>query len=399
MIIVGEKEACMTAMEAALDEFRAHFGYKPDGVWEAPGRVNLIGEHTDYNGGLVLPIALPQRTYVALSSRSDNFMRLASTGRDQASLINLTRITRGHPNGWERYPAGVLWALKQRGYDICGVDATFASEVPIGSGLSSSAAIEGAMAVAASDVFNLGLLEDDNGRTILANLCQQAENEIAGAPTGGMDQAAALRSRKGYALFLDCADSSVRHIRFDLAAYGLTLLIIDTEVTHSHSTGKYGYRRADCERACEQLGVSSLREIRMTDLPWILPKLSSPILQKRVRHVVTEIERVRLAVQAIQAEDYLELGKLFQDSHVSLRDDYEVSCHELDLAVVSALEAGALGARMTGGGFGGCAIALVYTQALEATQESIRRTFSKRGYHMPSFLVADPASPARRTEI
>ena len=387
----------MSTIDRAIAEFRTHFSTEPDGVWEAPGRVNLIGEHTDYNGGLVLPIALPQRTYVAAKKRDDKGVRLCSEGMEPGKKLTLDQIEPGNPKGWERYPAGVLWALDEAGYDIAGVDAAFTSDVPVGSGLSSSAAIEGAIGAAASDLFNLGLLKDDKGRAELSAICQRAENHIACAPTGGMDQAASLRSHEGYALNLDCSDGSVRHVPFRLKEAGLALLVIDTHAPHSHSTGEYGARRADCEEACEQLGIDTLREISVDDLPAVLPRLSNERLRKRVRHVVTETERVRLATWAMEANDFVELGRLFVDSHASMRDDYEISCPELDLTVVASLEAGALGARMTGGGFGGSAIALVFEQALASTQEAILQAYENMGFPPPGFIVAQAAGPARRT--
>jgi len=387
----------MTTPETALALFRTHFSREPDGVWEAPGRVNLIGEHTDYNGGLVLPIALPQRTYVAAKKRSDKCVRFVSKGMKPGSRLHLDQIRPGTPAEWDRYPAGVLWALMDAGHEIGGVEAAFVSEVPVGSGLSSSAAIEGAIGAAVSDIYDLGLLVDDRGRAELAEICQKAENHIAGAPTGGMDQAAALRSKQGYALNLDCSDGSVRHVPFRLKEQGLALLVIDTRAKHSHTTGEYGARRADCEQACAQLGIDTLREISPADLPTALARLGNERLRKRVRHVVTETERVRLSVHAMEANDFAELGRLFVDSHASMRDDYEISCPELDLTVVTALEAGALGARMTGGGFGGSAIALVFEQGLESTQQAILDAYREQGFPPPQFIIAQAAGPAQRT--
>ena len=385
----------MTSVTQVLDEFRSRFGGEPEGVWEAPGRVNLIGEHTDYNAGLVLPIALPQRTYVALRRRSDQTIHFSSMGMTSALPMPLDAVKPGNPSGWERYPAGVMWALTQEGYEIPGVDATFASEVPVGSGLSSSAAIEGAIGVALADLCNLGLLDDDSGRARLAQICQRAENHIAQAPTGGMDQAASLRSIEGFALYLDCADSSVRHVPFRLADQGLSLLVIDTRAAHSHTTGEYRRRRADCDEACVQLGIDTLREIATDDLGTALTRLGNDRLRRRVRHIVTEIERVRLAVKAMEANDFTELGRLFVDSHASMRDDYEISCPELDVTVIAALEAGALGARMTGGGFGGSAIALVFDQALDSTKEAICRAYEDQDFRQPQFLIAQAGPPAR----
>ena len=386
----------MTAYATALAEFEAHFGGTPDGVWAAPGRVNLIGEHTDYNAGLVLPIALPQRTYAAVRRRDDDVVAGTSAGMHATLPLALSDIAPGHPADWARYPAGVLWALAEAGYAVGGVDVAFASDVPVGSGLSSSAAIEGAIGAAASDLFDLGLLADDAGRAALATICQRAENHIAGAPTGGMDQAAALRSRQGYALNLDCADASVRHVPFRVHEHGLALLVIDTRAPHSNASNEYGARRADCEQACAELGLDALRELTVPDLATALPRLSHDRLRKRVRHIVTETERVRLAVQAMEADDFTELGRLFVDSHASMRNDYEISCPELDLAVMTALEAGALGARMTGGGFGGSAIALVFQSQLAATQQAITAAYATAGFTAPAYIVAEAGGPAGR---
>ncbi len=389
----------MTALDTAQALFRSHFGGQPDGVWEAPGRVNLIGEHTDYNAGLVLPIALPQRTYAVARRRDDATVVCVSDGMPAAAPVAIDQIAPGRPSGWERYPAGVVWALRQAGHEVGGLDVAFASDVPVGSGLSSSAAIEGAIGAAAADLFGLPLLSDAVGRADLAALCQRAENVIAQAPTGGMDQAASIRAEQGHALYLDCADGSVDHVPFSLEDHGLALLVVDTRVSHSHTTGGYGARRADCERACQLLGLDNLRQIAPVDLSQALARLTEDRLRRRVRHVVTEIERVRLAVQAMRADDFTELGRLFVDSHASLRDDYEVSCPELDATVVAALEAGALGARMTGGGFGGSAVALVYAANVAATQAAIGAAFAANGYAAPSFIVAQAGPPARRTSL
>jgi len=389
------KGMAMMTPDDALGEFRRQFDCEPDGVWAAPGRVNLIGEHTDYNAGLVLPIALPQRTFAAVRRRDDDQVRLVSAGMPPSVPLGLDEIAPGRPADWGRYPAGVLWALREAGYAVTGVDAAFTSEVPVGSGLSSSAAIEGAIAAAASDLNGLDLLADDAGRSTLARICQRAENHIAGAPTGGMDQAASLRSRPGHALYLDCADGSVTHVPFRLAECGLALLVIDTRAEHSNSSGEYGKRRADCERACDRLGIGTLREIDPADLVTELARLDDGRLIRRVRHIVTETERVRLAVQAMEADDFAELGRLFVDSHVSLRDDFEVSCAELDVAVLAALEAGALGARMTGGGFGGSAIALVYENRVGAIKVMIEQSFADHGFTQPHFILAQAGGSAR----
>jgi galactokinase len=386
----------MSTVDTAVNLFASTFGGLPAGVWGSPGRVNLIGEHTDYNAGLVLPIALPQQTYAAAAPRADRVVRLVSDGMGEVVEVGLDEIAPGRPASWARYPAGVLWALARAGHAVGGLDVAFASDVPVGSGLSSSAAIEGAIATAASDLFGLGLLADDAGRATLAGLCQRAENEIALAPTGGMDQAASLRARPGHALGLDCADGHIDHVPFDLAPAGLVLLVIDTRAEHGNADGQYGARRADCEAACRELGVATLRDLAPDGLAAALARLTDDRRRARVRHVVTEIERVRQATAALRAGDFAAMGTLFNQSHASLRDDYEVSCAELDVAQEAALAAGALGARMTGGGFGGSAIALTRAADAGAVEAAIRAAYAARGFREPRFITAVAGGPGAR---
>ncbi|MDR1512908.1 MAG: galactokinase [Propionibacteriaceae bacterium] len=384
-------------VDQATSLFESTFGGEPAGVWASPGRVNLIGEHTDFNRGLVLPIALPQRTYAVARRRGDGVVRLVSDGIGGPEQVTLQEIAPGRPASWARYPAGVLWALGQAGHAVGGLDVAFASDVPLGAGLSSSAAIEGAVGAAASDLFGLGLLADDAGRHALAACCQRAENEIALAPTGGMDQAASLRSRPGHALALDCADGSIAFVPFDLDPQGLVLLVIDTRAHHALGDGQYGARRADCEQACAELGVPSLRDVDPAALDDALARLSSDRLRRRVRHVVTEIERVRHATTALAGGDFDRLGGLFDQSHASLRDDFEVSCAELDVAQETALAAGALGARMTGGGFGGSAIALIRADAVDSVEQQVTAAFADHGFERrPAYIVATAGGPGGR---
>ena len=387
----------------ARTAFEEAFTASPDGVWSAPGRVNLIGEHTDYNGGLCLPIALEHRTYVALRRREDDRIHLVSDREKQPWESALGQVAPGAVRGWGAYPAGVAWALAQEGYDTGGFEAAVVSGVPYGAGLSSSAALECAFAAAfaAAPNWQGPTLGDDAGRAELARMCVRAENEIAGANTGGMDQAASLRATAGHALLLDTQDGSVRQFPFDLTAAGLELLVIDTRAEHALVDGQYAQRRATCEAAASTLGVATLREITPQGLPAALDRLDSQEqldsqeARKRVRHVVTEIARVEEFVALLEAGRVDEVGPLMDASHASLRDDYEVSCEELDVAVAAAREAGALGARMTGGGFGGSAIALVPATATPAVADAVSAAFAAEGFAAPAFLAATAGPPAR----
>ena len=367
-----------------------------EGVWSAPGRVNLIGEHTDYNDGLALPIALPQRTVVAAARRADDLVRVHSAQTGETQAVALGEVGPGSPQGWAAYVAGVLWALREDGFTVGGMDLTVDSDVPLGAGLSSSAALECAVGAAASDLFGLGLLTDDAARTRLARACVRAENEVAGAATGGMDQSAALLCRAGSALLLDCEDGTTEHVPVDLAATDHVLLVTDTRASHALNDGQYEARRRACERAAAELGVSSLRQVTPQALPDALATLSDDELRARTRHVVTEIARVRECVAALRAGDLRAVGRIFDASHASLRDDYEVSCVELDVSVNAALDAGALGARMTGGGFGGSSIALLPADAAAGARLAIAEAFAERGWEEPRSFAVTAGGPAAR---
>lgn len=405
--------------QAAVGLFREAFGGEPEGVWYAPGRVNVIGEHTDYNGGLALPIALPHRAHLALRRREDRTIRLVSPQtREALDVLDLDTVgpkgSEGEVRGWAAYIAGVAWALERDGLGpLPGFDAALYSCVPLGGGLSSSAALECATAVALDEVAALGLAgsaeqPDDAGRTRLVTGCVRAENEIAGAPTGGMDQSASMRCTAGHALELDCRTGAVEQVPFDLAAEGLALLVIDTKAKHSLVDGQYGARRAACERAAEILDVELLADIEASDLDEALERLGASgaedteVLVKRTRHVITEIARTRELVALLEdgrplAGEKLEaVGALMDASHESLRVDYEVTCPELDVAVEAARAAGAHGARMTGGGFGGSAIALVDVDAVGTVAAAVVAAYAEAGFTAPAFLDAAPSAPAGR---
>ncbi len=380
------------------DLFVSAFEVDPDGVWASPGRVNLIGEHVDYNGGLCLPMALPHRTFVAVRRRDDQVVRLVSSLAPQDIWTGtLDGIAPGLVSSWVAYAGGPAWSLTQAGHTLGGFDAAIDSCVPLGAGLSSSAAIECAVALALDELFGLGLAAaGDAGRAVLAAICVRAENEVAGAPTGGMDQAASLRATAGHALLLDTLDSSVAQVPFHLAEAGLELLVIDTRAEHSLVDGQYASRRAACHEAAARLGVGTLREV--TDLDAALAALPDPIEAMRVRHVVTEIARVEQFAELVRDDRVRDVGPLMDASHESLRLDYEVSCDELDVAVGAARAAGALGSRMTGGGFGGSAIALVEADAATAVMRAVADAFGERGWGEPGFLVAVAGSAGGRVQ-
>ncbi|MSS44501.1 galactokinase [Cutibacterium sp. WCA-380-WT-3A] len=376
--------------------FAEHIGGSPDGVWAAPGRVNIIGEHTDYNNGFCLPIALPHRTYVAARRREDDRVTLVS--QLDGSVVTwqgaIDDIAPGSVTGWKAYTGGVAWALRQAGYEVGGFEAALVTCVPLGAGLSSSAAVECGVGLALAGLYDLGLADAD--RTNLVNVARAAENEVAKAPTGGLDQTASLRTTEGHALLLDCDDWSARQVPFNLDGAGLELLVIDTRAPHRLVDGQYEARRRSCEDASRILGVGSLREV--ADLGAALAALDDDEMARRVRHVVTENDRVTEFVKLLDDGRIRDVGPLMNASHDSLRDDYEVTCPELDAAVDAARTAGALGARMTGGGFGGCAIALVDRDVRNKVATQIADTFRDASFSHPDFYVVTPGPAALRVQ-
>lgn len=384
----------MGALEVR-EGFTELYGAAPEGVWAAPGRVNLIGEHTDYNDGFVMPFALPHATLAAVARRTDGVLRLHSADMPGAPVeLRVADLTPGTDRNWTAYPAGVVWALREAGHAMTGADIHLSSTVPTGAGLSSSAALEVVVALALNDLYGLNLRGWQ-----LARLCQRAENIYVGAPTGIMDQTASACCEAGHALFLDTRDLSQRQIPFDLAAEGLRLLVVDTRVGHAHSDGEYGKRRAGCEKGAALLGVDALRDIPSTDLEAALDRLGGEEEVRRlVRHVVTENDRVERVVSHLQAGDPRSIGPILTEGHLSLRDDFRVSCPELDLVVDTALSSGALGARMTGGGFGGSAIALVEEADVQPLTQAIEEAFTAAGHKPPRVFEAVPSAGARRVD-
>jgi galactokinase len=370
--------------------FEQVHGRPPEVVWRAPGRVNLIGEHTDYNDGFVLPLALPLEIRVAAARRDDGLLRMASLQADaRVEEVPLDGLAPGAVQGWAAYVAGTAWSLRSDGVDVPGADLLVDGEMPRGAGLSSSAALECASAGALLDLAGVELAP-----AAVALLAQRAENDFVGMPCGVMDQFASTSARAGHLLLLDTRDLHVEHIPFDLEAEGLTLLVIDTRAPHRLVDGEYAARRADCERAAALLGLPSLREV--ADLDAALAALDDDTLRARVRHVVSENGRVLEVVALLRAGDVRAIGPALTASHASLRDDYQVSCAELDLAVATALSAGAHGARMTGGGFGGSAIALVETASVPDVRAAVLAAFAEAGFTEPGFLEAVPAAGSGR---
>ncbi|MFK4866467.1 galactokinase [Streptomyces sp. CSMPJR101] len=375
------------------ERFRELYGSEPEGVWAAPGRVNLIGEHTDYNDGFVMPFALPHTAVAAVARRDDGVLRLHSEDvRGGVVELRVDDLAPETDRAWTAYPAGVVWALRNAGHAVGGADVHLASTVPAGAGLSSSAALEVVVALALNDLYELGLKGWQ-----LARLCQRAENVYVGAPVGIMDQTASACCEAGHALFLDTRDLSQRQIPFDLAAEGMRLLVVDTQVKHSHSEGEYGKRRAGCEKGAALLGVDALRDISYGELDAALARIGDDEEVRRlVRHVVTEDQRVERVVGLLESGETRAIGPVLTEGHASLRDDFRVSCRELDLVVDTALTAGALGARMTGGGFGGSAIVLAEAGDVEGITKAVEDAFAAAGLTAPRVFEAVPAAGARR---
>ncbi|PPF77866.1 galactokinase [Subtercola sp. Z020] len=383
------------------EEFEARHGSQPLGFWSAPGRVNLIGEHTDYNQGFVLPFAIDRRAVVALGAAPDArpTARVSSTFSAEIVEIALDDLAPDALDGWSAYPLGVAWALAERASaaaaaasgtrtDLPGFTLHIHSAVPIGAGLSSSAAIECATAVALNEFWQLGLTPKE-----LARVGQIAENQAVGAPTGIMDQSASMLGRSDAAVFLDCRSMQTESVPLGLGAEGLEVLVIDTRVSHDHATGGYAARRASCELAAATMGVESLRDLAPADLPRMQEELDDETF-RRARHIVTENDRVEETVRRLETSGPRAIGDLLDASHVSMRDDFEISVPELDLAVEVSQANGAIGARMTGGGFGGSALALVPHAARPALKAAILKAFAEQHFRRPDLFVVQPSAGA-----
>jgi len=372
-------------MSSIESKFLATFGAEPDLVAAAPGRVNLIGEHIDYSEGFVLPFAIKDRTWAAVRKRDDSTVRIASAQRrNKIVTVDINNVKPGLKGEWERYALGVLWSMGVQH----GVDLMIDGHVPLGAGLSSSAALECSVATAINDLFIMGFSLEE-----LARLTQKAENQYVGVPCGIMDQSVSLMATRGSALLLDCRDLSTRNIPFDVASHGLELLIIDTQAHHALTDGGYAQRRASCESVAAKLSVQSMRELTMSQLEAAQDQLLDTEYI-RARHAVSEMKRVLDCVEALSKGDFIEVGQLINASHISLRDDYSVSCPELDTAVEASLAAGALGSRMVGGGFGGSAIALIEASKITQTIHAVEKAFADKKFKAPRFFSSLPSQGA-----
>ncbi|MCM3885576.1 galactokinase [Frankia sp. R82] len=368
-------------------EFRARLGRPPAGVWAAPGRVNLMGEHTDYNDGLVLPFALDSATLVAVAPRDDDLLTCLSLDRPGGAALHTDDLRPGAVTGWPAYVLGALWALGWPQTRQPGLDIVVTSQVPPGAGLSSSAALTCAVTLAAAELTGL---EPD--RTTLAAAARRAETDMVGAPVGIMDQMAAMHGQTDHALLLDCRSLTFEPVPLPGQDTGLALLVVDTRISHTHAHGAYARRRTTCEDAARTLGVQALRDTTLTAVETTLVGEQ----QRIARHVVTEIDRVRTTVTALRHNDLTGLGETFAASQASMRDDFQISCPELDLAVDTLLDAGAHAARMTGGGFGGCTIALLPDAAVPTATTAVTAAFKTHGLTPPRAFETRPSHGATR---
>nr|WP_245992263.1 galactokinase [Corynebacterium choanae] len=410
LFVSSRDDTAGAAAAAAL--YQQHFGASPRGVWAAPGRVNLIGEHVDYAAGVCLPFALTQSTFAAMDLRDDNRISLVSLvpgGSEPVEYsIDLSQIGPGEPANWAGYAAGAIWAAVEAGLmPARGLNIALVSDVPLGAGLSSSAALECSVAVGAVELAT-GKTVDPATRRALIPCCIRAENEVVGASTGGLDQTISLLGQPGAALAIDYADNSTVQVPADFAGHGLAIVVMNTNAPHSLADGQYASRRGVIDAVTEALGAP-LRKI--ADAPeqaaaWAAEHVPAAtdrddyvaMVRRRVTHVVSEIDRTKRAIAQLRAQDFAAFGQSMQASHVSLRDDYEVSCAELDSAQEAAMAAGALGARMTGGGFGGSAIALVAVDKVESLCRAVADAAAQAGLATPEFLVAVPSAGARRVK-
>lgn len=348
--------------------------------YSAPGRINLIGEHTDYNDGFALPIALPERTTVTFHPEDTDTLVVRSD-REAAPVRLALNTVPGEVDGWAAYVAGVLWALRSAGHHVPGGAMAVTGGVTTGAGLASSAALECAVLGAILSATDLTL-----NRVEQARIAQRAENDYVGAPTGLLDQLAILCAERRRAQLIDFRDLSVRSVPFEPETHGVTLLLINSHAAHQHAGGEYADRRASCERAAAAFGVPTLRDLQ-DQAPQVLTQLPDTEDGRRARHIVTENQRVLDTVEALRRSDFVEVGRLLTASQESMRDDFEITTEHIDLIAETAVQAGALGARMTGGGFGGCVIALIETERSGDVGDAVRASTRGHGHREPTIVA------------
>lgn len=375
--------------DAVAREYADTFGEEPTGVWFAPGRVNLIGDHTDYNDGFVLPFALGSGVAVAAGRRGDGVTVWSRQWPGDVVTAAVDVLAPGDVNGWAAYPLGMAWSLAQAGHRPGDTSIAIDADLPAGAGLSSSAALESAVGIALADLHGLRVVRPE-----LVRLASKAENDFVGVPTGIMDQSAALLCQAGNALLLDCRSGASDDVPLEPGASGLAILVIDTQIRRALTDGRYAQRRRSCEAAAVALGVASLRDL--PDGPDDVTGLDDAELRRRARHVVSENRRVLAVADLLRRGDLAAVGPLLTASHASLRDDFEVSWSEADVAVETAIAAGAAGARMTGGGFGGAVIALAPVAALADIGAALSAAYGRRAWLSPVIATAVPSHGARR---
>jgi galactokinase len=372
-------------------DFEARYGRAPR-LFRAPGRVNLIGEHTDYNEGFVLPMAIDREAVVAAAARGDRLLRVRAADLGEEAVFDLDRPGRPRRGDWRDFVEGVAQTLERRGARLAGADLVLTSSVPRGAGLSSSAAIEVSVGLALATVSDAEVSLID-----IALAGQRAEHEWVGANVGIMDQFVAALGRRGHALLIDCRSLEARAVPLDTAE--VVVAVCDTHVKHDLAASAYNERRAECERGVELLRaampeIKALRDVSVEEFNRHENLLPEPV-RRRVRHVVTENERTLAAVEALRKNDLWELGRLMDRSHRSLRDDYEVSCRELDVMVeIAGNFGGVLGARMTGGGFGGSTVNLVRRDAVAEFRETVEREYNRATGLPAAVLVSEPGDGA-----
>jgi galactokinase len=358
----------------------------------APGRVNVIGEHTDYTGGFVFPMAISLGVTATLTKRTDSIVAIKSSINQEIVQIELDKLAPGAVTGWAAYAAGAVWAVHQNHVVPFGINVELEADLPLGAGMSSSAAVECSVVLALVTLLNLEI-----DRRELARWAKRAENEFVGVPTGSMDQVASLLAKEGHLLFFDTRDDLIELVPLDLGESGATFAVVDTRAKHKLIDGGYAARRADCEAATKLLQLNYLRDV--ADLNLAIKQLTELGAQerviKRLRHVVTENQRVLEAVTALKSKNLTLLGQLMNASHESLRDDFEVSCPELNLAVDSALRSGAYGSRMMGGGFGGSTISLLPISELSNFSTKLAADFQAAGFSAPMVYPVMPSEGAR----